>query len=57
MGWGPSKDNKENSIISKAKAIKLFIKEGKMRNAPSNIDKSKLNWYNKKYLSNVTKMK
>jgi glutamyl/glutaminyl-tRNA synthetase len=49
MGWGPRDDNKANSIITKDRAIDMFISGGKMRKAPSGIDMNKLNWYNKKY--------
>ena len=54
MGWGPKVDNKENSIIPKIKALKMFLTKGNMRSAPSNIDENKLKWYNKKYSSNAT---
>jgi glutamyl-tRNA synthetase len=49
MGWAPSIDNKENSIIPKEKAIKMFLTEGRMRAAPSNFDQQKLDWYQKVY--------
>lgn len=48
MGWGPSEDNKANSVLSKERAIELFFK-GRMRAAPSNYDEAKLNWYKKVY--------
>ena len=49
LGWSPSKDNKENSILPRDRAIKMFLSEGKMRPSPSNFDQNKLNWFNKKY--------
>jgi len=49
MGWGPKIDNKQNSIIPKDRAIKMFFNDGKMRSAPSKFDQDKLNWYNRKY--------
>lgn len=49
MGWSPTLDNKENSLISPEKAIAMFLTEGKMRAANSNLDEPKLNWYCKKY--------
>lgn len=49
MGWAPSIDNKENSIIPKDKAIKMFLTEGSMKASPSNYDEAKLKWYNRKY--------
>ena len=49
MGWGPKVDNKENSIIPKAKAINMFLTEGAMKKSPARLDQNKLDWFNKKY--------
>ena len=49
MGWGPFLDNKDNSIIPRDKALKMFWTDGKMRSPSSKLDLNKLNWYNKKY--------
>jgi len=49
MGWSPSLDNKENSVISKDKALRMFWDEGKMKPSPAKLDTNKLKWYNKKH--------
>lgn len=49
MGWSPKKDNKENSVIDRDKAIGMILTEGNFRAAPSKLDLPKLLWYNKKY--------
>ncbi|KKL28280.1 hypothetical protein LCGC14_2376680, partial [marine sediment metagenome] len=49
LGWGPHEDNKANSLISKEKAIEMFLTHGQMKNSQANIDEQKLAWFNKKY--------
>lgn len=47
LGWGPSVDNKENSVLTRERAIELFIDGGRMRSANSNFDPAKLAHFNK----------
>lgn len=47
MGWGPTVDNKENSILTREKAISMFVDGGRMRSSNANFDAAKLAWYNK----------
>ena len=49
LGWSPKKDTKENNIIDKEKAIKLFLNEGNIKSNNAKIDLNKLDWYTKKY--------
>lgn len=49
LGWSPKEDNKQNNIIKKDRAIKMFFNEGKMKAANAKIDLNKLQWYDKKY--------
>ena len=49
MGWGPTVDDKTTAMIDRDKAIKMFLTEGKMRNAPSNMDLGKLDSFDRKY--------
>jgi len=49
LGWSPHKDNKANSLISKERAVEMFLTQGQMRNSQANVDEQKLNWFNKKY--------
>jgi|TARA_R110000851_G_scaffold270161_2_gene422838 glutamyl-tRNA synthetase len=49
MGWSPYLDNKENSVIGRDKAIRMFWDEGKMKPSPAKLDANKLRWYNKKH--------
>ena len=49
MGWGPTRDDKSNSIINRDKAVSMFLTEGSMRKAPSSFDQNKLDWYQRKY--------
>mgnify|MGYP002078740821 CR=1 FL=1 len=57
MGWGPTVDDKSNSVIDPSKAIKMFLTEGKMRSSPANLDFAKLDWFNKKYQINLNQNK
>jgi glutamyl/glutaminyl-tRNA synthetase len=47
MGWGPTVDDKTNSVLSRERAIELFIDGGRMRSANSNFDPVKLAWFDK----------
>lgn len=47
MGWGPTVDNKENSLLSRERALELFIDGGRMRSANANFDAAKLAWFNR----------
>lgn len=49
LGWSPYKDNKANSIISKGRAVEMFLTQGQMKNSQANVDEQKLKWFNKKY--------
>lgn len=49
LGWSPSKDDKSTNIITKDRAIQMFLADGKMRTPNSKFDLVKLKWYNKKY--------
>jgi len=49
LGWGPFEDNKANSLISKERAVEMFLTQGQMKNSQANIDEQKLKWFNKKY--------
>ncbi len=51
LGWGPYEDNKANSLISKEKAVEMFLTQGQMKNSQANIDEQKLKWFDKKYRS------
>lgn len=49
LGWSPTKDDKSNNIITKDKAINMFLSDGNMRAPNCKVDIKKLDWYNKKY--------
>jgi len=49
LGWSPYEDNKDNSLISKERAIEMFLTQGRMRNSQANVDEQKLKWFDKKY--------
>lgn len=49
LGWGPTKDDKSTNIITRDRAIKMFLIDGKMRSPNCKVDLNKLDWYNKKY--------
>lgn len=51
LGWGPYEDNKANSLISKERAVEMFLTHGQMKNSQANIDEQKLKWFDKKYRS------
>jgi len=49
LGWGPTKDDKSTSILSKEKTLELFLTQGKMRSSPANVDLIKLDSFDRKY--------
>lgn len=49
LGWAPSKDDKTNAVITKDRAITMFLTEGRMRNSNAGYDAAKLKWYDKMY--------
>jgi glutamyl-tRNA synthetase len=50
LGWAPAKDDsKEAWFIDKERAKTMFLTEGKMRSASSNMDIGKLDWLNRTY--------
>lgn len=49
LGWSPKQDDKTNNIITKSRAISLFLVGGNMRAPNCKLDLTKLQWYNKKY--------
>ena len=54
LGWAPFKDDSKDAwLIDKQRAINMFLAEGKMRSAPSNLDLDKLKWLNKIYRANL----
>jgi glutamyl-tRNA synthetase len=48
LGWAES-DGKTRLKITKDEAVKMFVKDGKMRNSPANLDLGLLNAIQKKY--------
>lgn len=51
MGWGPRKDDKSMAMISRDRAIDLFLDHGKMKSSPAAMDLDKLASFNRKYRS------
>tara|TARA_R110002110_G_scaffold367611_1_gene577396 strand:- start:134 stop:961 length:828 start_codon:yes stop_codon:yes gene_type:complete len=49
LGWGPRVDDKSTSILSRQRALELFLNEGKMKASPANIDLQKLSSFDRKY--------
>jgi len=49
MGWSPTEDNKDKTLLPRNRMIELFFTGGHMRNSAANIDIAKLDFYNKKY--------
>lgn len=49
LGWGPAEDNKENAVLTRERAISLFLTGGRMRSAPSGYDAAKLAWFDKRH--------
>jgi len=53
LGWGPYKDDKSTAIITKDRAIQMFLSDGKMKSSNANIDLVKLDSFNRKYSNNA----
>lgn len=49
LGWGPYVDDKSTKMITKERAVEMFLTHGKMRSAPSNMDVAMLQFLDKKY--------
>ena len=49
LGWGPTVDDKTTALISRDRAIEMFLTGGKMRNSPANMDIQKLDSFDRKY--------
>ena len=49
LGWGPTVDDKTTALISRDRAIEMFLNGGKMRNSPANMDIQKLDSFDRKY--------
>jgi glutamyl/glutaminyl-tRNA synthetase len=49
LGWSPKIDNKENSLITRERALKMFLTEGNMRNVNANFDPQKLEYLQRYY--------
>lgn len=49
LGWGPRKDDKSTALISRDRALELFLDGGSMSARPSNFDGVKLDSFNRKY--------
>jgi len=47
LGWGPRVDNKENSVLTRDRALEMFLGEGRMRSSNANFDEVKLAWFDK----------
>jgi len=49
LGWGPREDNRENSVLSRERAVSLFLCGGRMRSASASFDPVKLAWYDRRF--------
>lgn len=49
LGWGPTEDNKANSIIWPERAASMFFSEGNMRSQNAGFDQAKLDWFDRTY--------
>jgi len=49
LGWGPRVDYKSTKMLSRERALELFLNGGKMRNSPANVDEQKLDSFDRKY--------
>lgn len=49
LGWGPRHDDKSMAVISKERALELFLTGGTMQAGRSNMDPAKLESYDRKY--------
>jgi len=48
MGWGPKEDTKENSLLTRERALDLFLAAGNMKSSQANFDEAKLLSYDRK---------
>ncbi len=50
LGWGPKVDDKTTSILTRDRALSLFLPpDGRMKNSPANVDLDKLLSFDRKY--------
>jgi glutamyl-tRNA synthetase len=49
MGWGPKVDDRTTRVITKDRALDLFLDGGNLRAAPAGFDQAKLDFLGKKY--------
>jgi glutamyl/glutaminyl-tRNA synthetase len=49
MGWGPKVDDKSTAVISRERALELFLDGGSMKNSDAGYDRAKLDSFNRKY--------
>jgi glutamyl-tRNA synthetase len=57
MGWGPHVDDRSTKMITKERAVEMFLTHGKMRSAPSNMDVAMLRFLDTKYKGTKERMK
>jgi glutamyl-tRNA synthetase len=50
LGWGPIIDDKSTTILTRDRALELFVDGGNMRSSNANIDLQKLDSFNRKYI-------
>jgi len=48
MGWGPKEDTKENSLLTRERALELFLAAGNLKSSQANFDEAKLLSYDRK---------
>lgn len=53
LGWGPSVDDRTTKVIDRARALELFLKGGRMRASPANMDPALLAAYDRRYKGTV----
>lgn len=49
LGWGPRVDDKSTAILTRDRALELFVTGGKMRSSKTNVDLQKLASFDRKY--------
>jgi len=49
MGWGPKVDDKSTAVLTRERALELFLDGGKMRSQLANFDQQKLDSFDRKY--------
>lgn len=57
MGWGPTVDDKTTAIISRERALELFLTGGAMKNNEASFDQAKLDSFDRKYKAVIEKAK